>query len=218
MTKIDLSILIISYNTRDLTLNCLDSLERSLRNSPSLNTEIIVVDNASTDGSTDSVKKHLRKIEQNDSVSTKFIQNSQNIGFSRANNEGLAAASGKYLLFLNSDVVITDVNFADLVYYMNKNPSVGILTVDVRLPSGQVDMASHRGFPTVWNSFTYFTRLEKVFSPVPQLKKYFGGYHLTHLDLNTIHEIDSPSGAFYFTRKKILDDAGGFDTRFFISP
>jgi GT2 family glycosyltransferase len=129
---------------------------------------------------------------------------------------GLAAASGRYILFLNSDIIVENVNFSDLVYYMDKNKNVGILTISVVLENGQLDMASHRGFPTVWNSFTYFTRLEKIFSKIPKLSKYFGGYHMTHLSLNSIHEIDSPSGAFYFTRKDIMDKVGGFDTRFFM--
>ena len=88
--------------------------------------------------------------------------------------------------------------------------------MSVRLENGRLDWASHRGFPTVWNAFTYYSGLEKIFSPWPLLSKFFGGYHLTHLDLNTIHEIDSPNAAFYLTRMSILDEIGGFDTSFFM--
>lgn len=207
----DLSVIIISYNTKEITKKCLDLLIKSFHQTPDLKSEIIIVDNHSNDGSAALIKKVDDK-----KITIKKIFNSTNVGFAKANNEALTIADGKYILFLNSDVLIDDVNFEDLVYYMNKNPEVGVLTVKVKLPNGKIDPASHRGFPNLWNSFTYFTKLESIFKKVPKLSKIFGGYHLTHFDLNTIHEIDSPSGAFYFTRKSILDQVGGFDTRFFM--
>jgi GT2 family glycosyltransferase len=207
----DLSVVIVSYNTKNITRKCIDTLLHSLRFSPNLQVEIIVVDNGSTDDSVAMLKRL-----KNNGVRFKTIFNSDNLGFAKANNEALAIADGKYILFLNSDVLIQDVNFEDLIYYMDKNPQVAVLTVRVRLPNGKIDMASHRGFPTLWSSFTYFVKLEAVFKKIPKLSKIFGGYHLTHFDLNTIHEIDSPSGAFYFTRKSILDKVHGFDNQFFI--
>lgn len=210
----DLSIIIVSYNTESLTHQCLLSLLKSLENSPKTSVEIIVVDNASKDGSIEMLKKHGEPRTENREL--KIIECNENLGFSKANNIGLAAASGRYILFLNSDIIVENVNFTDLVYYMDKNKNVGILTISVVLKNGKPDMASHRGFPTIWNSFTYFSRLEKIFSKIPRFSKYFGGYHMTHLNLNTIHEIDSPSGAFFFTRKDIMDKVGGFDVRFFM--
>jgi len=218
----NLSVIILSHNTREITKQCLFKLLNSLKLSPELKTEIIVVDNASTDGSTKMIENIKYQISNNKqkrkktNIEIKIIKNDQNVGFAKANNEALAVSEGKYILFLNSDVLILDVNFEDLIYYMDKNREVGVLTVRVWLPNGKIDMASHRGFPTVWSSFTYFTKLEAVFKKVPKLSRFFGGYHLTHLDLNTIHEIDSPSGAFYFTRKSILDKVRGFDTKFFM--
>ena len=207
----DLSIIIVSYNTQEITKKCLENLIKSLTLTPKIKPEIIVVDNGSTDGS----RVLLEKLKNKYSY-LKTIFNSKNVGFAKANNEGLSIAEGKYILFLNSDVLIENVDFEDLIYYMNKNPQVGVLTVKVKLPNGKIDMASHRGFPTLWSAFTYFSRLESLFKNFPKLSKFFGGYHLTHLNLNTIHEIDSPSGAFYFTRKSILEKIGGFDTQFFL--
>lgn len=207
----DLSIIIVSYNTKEITKKCLNALKKSLYITPKVRSEIIVVDNGSTDSSVSMLKKF-----KNSQIPIKTIFNSKNVGFAKANNEGLAVSEGKYILFLNSDVIIEDVNFEDLIYYMNKNPEVGVLTVRVRLPNGKIDMASHRGFPTLWNAFTYLTKLESLLKNVPKLSKIFCGYHLTYYDLNTIHEIDSPSGAFYFTRKSILDKVSGFDTKFFM--
>lgn len=207
----DLSVIIVSYNTKEITKKSINILIRSLQLSPKIRTEVIVVDNNSDDGSAEMLKQI-----KSPNIESRIILNGENLGFAKANNEALAVAEGKYVLFLNSDVLIQDVNFEDLIYYMEKNPEVGVLTVRVRLPNGKVDMASHRGFPTVWSSFAYFTKLEAIFKKVPKLSKFLGGYHLTHLDLNTIHEIDSPSGAFYFTRKSVLNKAHGFDTKFFM--
>lgn len=214
----DLSIIILSYNTKNITKKCIETLLQSLHFSPRLRVEIIIVDNGSIDGSVEMLKqlKSQKLKVKSPEIEFKIILNSENLGFAKANNEALVIANGKYILFLNSDVLVQDVNFEDLIYYMDKNPDVGVLTVRVRLPSGKIDMASHRGFPTVWSSFTYFTKLEAVFKKAPKFSKIFGGYHLTHLDLNTIHDIDSPSGAFYFTRKSILDKMHGFDTKFFM--
>jgi GT2 family glycosyltransferase len=158
----------------------------------------------------------VKKVKTLTNFDIKIIANDENLGYARANNQGLVIAEGRYILFLNSDVLIQDVTFEDLIYYMDKNPNVGVLTVRVILHNGQIDMASHRGFPTIWSSFTYFTKLETIFKKAPKLSRIFGGYHLTHLNLNTVHEIDSPSGAFYFTRKSIMNETRGFDTKFFM--
>lgn len=212
----DISIIIVSYNTRDLTKKCLFKLSKSLQIDSDVKAEIVVIDNGSIDGSAEMLAKIKDDLEKIKNMSYNFIANQNNLGFARANNVALAASSGKYILFLNSDVLIQILNFSDLIYYMDKNPEVGALTVKVILPDGNIDMASHRGFPSVWRTFTYFAKLEKLFGKIPKLSKVFGGYHLSHLDLNSIHEIDSPSGAFYFTRKEILEKTGGFDTRFFM--
>jgi len=228
----DLSVIIVSYNTQEITQECVTKLIESIHQTPSLKAEIILIDNDSKDGSVEMIRKierrglgdgeigrggeGERKREGDYTVDVKTIFNNENVGFAKANNEGIAIANSKYILFLNSDAYVQDVNFEDLVYYMDKNPQVGVLTVKIILPDGTMDKASHRGFPTIWNSFTYFSKLEKVFTKFPKLSKYFGNYHLTHLDLNTIHEIDSPSGAFYLTRANILKETNGFDTAFFM--
>jgi len=93
--------------------------------------------------------------------------------------------------------------------YFEVNARVGALTVDVRLENGHMDPACHRGFPTVWNAFTYFLGLEK-------LGGVFGGYHMIGQNLTQIHKIGSGSGAFYLTRKSLLDRLQGFDESFFM--
>lgn len=205
----DLSIIIVSYNTKELTKQCINKTIQALNNSPNIKSEVIVVDNGSTDGSGEMLKEI-----QNSKF--KIILNNENLGFAKANNEGIVIADGKYILFLNSDVLVNDINFPELIDYLDKNNRIGVLTVKLQLLNGKIDLASHRGFPTIWRSFTYFLGLEKLLGKIPYLSKIFGGYHLLNRDFNTIHEIDSPSGAFYLSRKEILKKVGGFDTRFFM--
>lgn len=209
----DLSIIIVSYNTLDVTRQCFEHLEKSLLKSPSISTEIILVDNNSTDGSVEMLKNCR---SDNKNIEVKSLSLQENVGFSKGNNNGLTLATGKYVLFLNSDVYVQDVNFADLIHYMDEHEKIGVLTVRVELPDGNIDPASHRGFPSLWNAFTYFSKLEKFFTPIPLLNRFFGGYHLTHLDLKNIHEIDSPTGAFYLTRLDILKKIHGFDEDYFM--
>lgn len=211
----DLSVLILSYNTEELTKKCLDLLHSSLQKT-SLKTEIIVVDNASSDNSVVMLSEMQNKF-QKDNIDFKLIVNTSNSGFSGGNNQALEVAVGKYALYLNSDVMVNDINFEKLLEYMDENPDVAGLTVKVILPEGGIDPASHRGFPTPWNAFSYFLKLEKITKHIPVLNRIFGGYHLTYLPLNTIHEIDAPAAAFYLSRKDVLDRLGGFDAKSFFA-
>lgn len=206
----DLSIIIVSYNTANLTVACLDSVSASLKKNP-IQAEIIVVDNASTDKSVELIKNLELKAKN-----LKLIENRANVGFGKANNLGLKKAEGKYILFLNSDTLVEGINLQELISVMNQDEKIGVLTVRVNLENGCLDPASHRGYPTIWRSFTYFSKLEHLTRHIPILNRVFGGYHLTHLSHRTTHEIESPSGAFFLTRKSILDELGGFDENFFM--
>lgn len=206
---ISLSIIIVSFNTKDITKKCLFYLKNNFKFYP-LNYEVIVVDNGSKDGSVDMLNK-IKSSWNN----LKIIISKENLGFGKGNNLGLKYAKGKYILYLNSDAFIKNIDFNDLIYLMEKYDDIGALTVKVILPNGQIDPASHRGFPNLWRSFTYFSGLEKFFYKIPFLNKIFGGYHLAHLNLDKIHEIESPTGAFLLTRKKILDKIRGFDEDYF---
>ncbi len=210
MTK--LSIIIVSYNTKEILLKCLQTLEENIKKCR-FQSEIIVVDNASIDDSPTQISKFK---EQNQNLNLKTIFNKKNFGYGKANNQGIKIARGEYILFLNSDVIADEINFEKLINYFKSDEKIGVLTAKVILKNGQIDPACHRGFPTLWRAFCYFTKLEKIFGKVPLLNRLFGGYHLTYLNLNTIHEIDSPSGAFYLTKKNILEKVGVFDEKFFM--
>lgn len=202
----DLSIIIVNFNTREILRNCLNSIVQAIHQSADVfpRTEVIIVDNASADDS--------REMIVNDFPEFKLVVNETNLGFSKANNAGIKQAQGIYILLLNSDTGI----FPDTLYktyqFMEKNRDVGVVTCRVELPNGQIDPACHRGFPTPWASFCYFTKLEKLFPKV----KFFSGYHQWYKDLNSPHEIDSPTGAFYLIRKKTIESVGFLDEKFFM--
>lgn len=208
--KTDLSVIILSYNTSELTKRCTSSLLKNLRNIPKLTFEIIIVDNASKDGSV----KMLKELKNSNSEIQLILKNS-NLGFAKANNIALKIAKGRYILYFNSDVISENVNYGELISYLDKYDDKAGLTVNLMLSNGKIDPASHRGFPTVWNSFCYMSGLEKLTRNVPFINKYLGGYHRVELNLSDEHEIDSPSGAFFLIKKKILDRLKGFDESFF---
>ena len=206
---ISLSIIIVSFNTKEITKKCLLSLKKNFIKY-SLEHEIIVVDNNSTDGTVE----YLLDLEKQWGDLHVFLSK-KNLGFGKGNNLGLEKSMGRYILYLNSDAIVTDIDFWDLMNLMERQKNIGALTVKVVLSTGEIDPASHRGFPTLWRSFTYFSGLEKAFINIPVLNKLFGGYHLVNLNLDNIHEIDVPTGAFLFTKREILDKFGGFDKDYF---
>lgn len=209
--KKDLSVIIVSYNTKDLTLQCISKLQNALSKGTST-AEIIVVDNNSHDGTVDALKEFELK-----NANCKVIYNTQNTGFGKANNQGLAISEGRYILYLNSDVYVPEAAFMDtLIKQMDEDVLLGALTVRVQLGNGKIDPASHRGFPTVWRSFCYYSGLEKLTANLPGLNRLFGGYHLTYLPLSSRHEIDTPTGAFFLARRDLLDTLKGFDEDFFM--
>jgi len=207
----DLSVIIVSYNTSELTFKCVKSLVSSLEKEKNISFEVIVVDNGSEDGTVDRLKKIA--IEKDRFL---IIENKKNLGYAKANNLGIKKASGKFILFLNSDVLISDINWKILLDFLEKNEKIGALTVRVNLESKDIDPACHRGLPTLWRSFCYFVCLERFFASFPFLNRIFGGYHLIHLDLGKIHEVEAISGAFFLTRKEILSRLKGFDEDFFM--
>ena len=141
---LSLSIIIVSFNTKVTTKKCLLSLKKNFINYP-LDYEIIVVDNNSQDGS---VEMLLNLAKQWNDLHIFFSE--ANLGFGKANNLGIEKSKGKYILYLNSDAIVTDVDFSDLVRVIELQSNIGALTVKVVLPTGEIDPASHRGFHTLW--------------------------------------------------------------------
>lgn len=196
----DVSIIIVSYNTKQILRECLESIKNSHIKSTY---EIIVVDNASSDGSAEMIQKEFQDVI--------LIENKENVGFSKANNIGVQKSQGRLVLFLNSDTVVYDNSIDEVAAFLDKNTQAGAATCRLLLPNGQIDDASHRGFPTPWNAFTHFSRLSK-FLPGNKL---LGGYNLTWMDMEKVHEIDALAGAYMMVKKQAGDQVGWWDEDFF---
>lgn len=199
----DMSIIIVSFNTKERLRNCLNSIRQTISTTHFL-CEIVVVDNASEDGSREMVEKEYREC--------RLIKNQTNEGFAKANNRGIKQSQGKYILLLNSDTIIFKDTLKIMVEFMESRKDAGVATCRVELADRKLDPACHRGFPTPWASFTYFSGLEKLFPRIQQ----FAQYHQTYKDLSKIHEIDSCSGAFYLIRKNTIEDVGLLDEDYFM--
>lgn len=208
MENTDLSIIIVNYNTKELLLDCLHSLFLAERKGFTI--EIFIVDNGSTDGSVEQVKKEIAKNKKN-WPKLEIVENKRNLGFARANNLGIKKSLGRYILFLNPDTVVEKKTLSYMVKFMDKHKEVGAATCRVELKNGQLDQACHRGFPTPWNSFCYFSGLEKIFRRNPV----FSGYSLSYLPLDAVHEIDSGCGAFLIVRREAGGAVGWWDEDYF---
>jgi len=198
---IDLSIIIINYNVKEFLLNLLDSIRKAVKN---ISTEIIIVDNASDDGSVEILREKFPSI--------KLIANKKNVGFGAANNQALETAKGKYFLLINPDAIVKEDTLLKMLEFFNSTPQVGIAGCKVLNPDGSLQLACRRGFPGPWTSFTKVMGLSKLF-PKSRL---FARYNLTYLDENQTYEVDAVSGAFMMMRKEVYEKIGGFDQQFFM--
>lgn len=198
----DLSIIIISYNTKDLLRDCLQSIKES--NFGKYKHEIIVVDNASSDNSVEMIKKEFPR--------TVVLENKDNLGFAKANNQGIREAHGRYIVFLNPDTKVTKKAIKTVLDYMEDNECVAVASPKVELANGELDEGAHRGFPTPWNAFCHFSGLGKVFPK----SKLFSGYTMGwQLDNPKPHEVDSVVGAFYMVRREAGEQVGWWDEDYF---
>lgn len=196
-----ISIIIVSYNTRELLKNCINSIYMTY---PEKDLEILVVDNASSDGSPTMLKENFRDVI--------LIESKENLGFAKANNIAIKKAKGDYILLLNPDTIITKNSIIKCINYMDKHRDVGILGCKVVMPDGKLDLACRRSFPTPSVSFYRMTGLSKL---CPK-NKLFGQYNLTYLDENETYEVDSIVGAFMLTRSEIIDQVGILDEDYFM--
>lgn len=202
--KIDISLIILNFNTKKLLKNLIESIYKSKLNG--IKIEIIVVDNASIDGS----QEYLKSIKKD--LNLKTIFNKKNIGYSQGNNKGAKQANGRYLLFLNSDTLLLKDTLIKMVSFMDENNQYSAATCRLELPTGKLDLACHRGFPTPWAAFTYFIGLERLF---PNSKD-FSQYHQGWKNLKKPHQVDVISGAFFMIRNEDFKKAKMFDEDYFI--
>jgi len=197
----DLSIIIVNYNTKKLLR---DTIQSVIDTVDSTKYEIIVVDNASNDGSIELVKKQYPQVM--------LIENKDNLGFPKANNIGIREALGEYILLLNSDTKVLDHCIEKCLEYMDMNFNVGALGCKLVLANGKLDHACKRGFPTPKASLYYILKLHKLFP----LSKRFGEYTLNYLPIDEINEVDALTGAFMMLRKEVINKVGPLDETFFM--
>lgn len=207
--KVDLSIIIVTYNSLDITLKTLNSYRKAVAADQRHCYEMIVVDNASQDGVADAVAENYLEVH--------LIRNSENVGFSRGNNIGFESSQGRYILFSNPDIEVTEKTLPTLITLMDQNPQVGACTPFLRLVrTGDIDWAAHRGFPTPWAAFTYMVGLSKLFKGSKRLSRIFGQYHLLDRGLTQEHEVDVIRGGFFFVRRQVFEKAGKWDEDYFM--
>ncbi len=196
-----LSIVIVNYNTCRLLDDCLRSLAEA--EPPAGGMEVIVVDNASSDGSQAMVAQKYPDV--------KLVASEVNRGFSAANNMGTAVSTGKYVLFLNSDTRVGKDALSKPIQYMETHPEIGALTVRLVYPNGQRDPDNHRGFPTPWNAMCHFTGLSKFFADNPR----YNGYFMSYADFGETHAVDVIAGSYMLMPMALCRELNGWDETYF---
>jgi GT2 family glycosyltransferase len=197
----ELSIVIVNYNVKYFLEQCLISVYKAGRG---IDMEVFVVDNASADGSCQMVKQRFPDV--------KLIENTENLGFSVANNQAIRKTAGKFVLLLNPDTVVEEDTFSKCINFMNLHPTAGSLTVKMIDGKGRYLPESKRGLPSPMVSFYKIFGLTKLF---PRSKT-FARYYLGHLDENKTHKIEILPGAFMFIRREVLGKIGLLDESFFM--
>jgi hypothetical protein len=201
MKPVDLSIIIVNYNTRQLLDDCLASIAAA--EMPPGGLEVIVVDNASHDGSQQMVQEKYPHVV--------LVENGENLGFAAANNRGVAVANGRYVLFLNSDTRIDPDALTKPLAYMEAHADVGALTVKLIYPNGQRDPDNHRGFPTPWNAFCHFSGLNRLFPNTPR----FNGYFQSYANFDETHTVDVIAGSYMLMPMALCRELAGWDETYF---
>ncbi len=207
----ELSIIILNYNTKAITLQAIESIEKNYPKEVASGAyEVIVTDNASPDDSLAAFRqyKKISKIK-----SFHVVDNGGNIGFSAGNNKGVPYAKGQYVLFLNPDTISYPNTLSYMLNFMRNHPEVGAASCKLINKDGKLDFNCHRGFPTPWNSFCYFSGLQRLFPH----NKIFAGYTQGWKDLNTTHEVDAIEGAFLLIPYKVGERIGWWDEDYFFN-
>lgn len=201
MHPMDLSVIIVSYNVKYFLEQCLHA---AIRSAGKADTQIIVIDNHSVDGSCEMVREKFPGIT--------LIVNNENTGFSRATNQGIQIATGRCILLLNPDTVVEEDTFRKCLDFMDSHPEAGSLGVKMIDGNGKYLPESKRSLPTPEVAFYKIFGLSALF---PRSKR-FGRYHLGYLDRDAVHQVDVLSGAFMFIRREALEKAGLLDEDFFM--
>ena len=196
-----LTVVIVNYNVKDYLCQCLHSVERAMQG---LSGEVVVVDNASSDGSVEELSSRFPHVT--------FIANKDNRGFSCANNQAIRQAQSEYVLLLNPDTVVGEDVLLAAVDFMDSHPDAGGVGVRMLTDDGRMAWESRRGVPTLMTSFYKMVGLCRLFPK----SRVFGKYYMRYLDENEVNRIEIMSGAFMMLRRQALEEVGLLDETFFM--
>ena len=208
---VDLSIVIVSWNVRALLRRCLQSVLAEAKPGPGdavfqigdWHVEILVVDNASADGSAEMVRTQFLDVH--------LIANSDNQGFTAGNNQGLSRARGRYLLLLNPDTEVVDDALAVMLRYAEANAEIGALGAKLLNPDGSIQ-SSRRRFPTFSTALVESTVVQEWCKENRILRRYY----MTDTDDDEIQQVDWVVGACLLVRRQAYEQVGGLDEGFFM--
>ncbi len=208
---INLSIIIVSFNTEKFTKETIDSV---IKSTSRIDYEIIVVDNGSSDGSKEMLNNYSKKYKN-----FIYVQTGENLGFGKANNLGIKRSKGRYILLLNSDTKLQKNIFPEMIDYMEKNPKAGVSTCKLLNKDGSLQ-GTGGGFPTLGRVFSWMFFIEDIpfidklfipFHPMHPLSFYKGGSMF-----NKKRKMDWITGAFMLFKKEVFDKVGIFDEDYFM--
>lgn len=195
-----LSVIIVSWNTRELLRACLQKLQPEVQN---IDSEVFLIDNASADGSADMV--------QNEFPWVHLIRNNDNAGFAKANNQALKQAQGEYVLLLNPDTEVYAGAIETLMQFLDRHPRAGIVAPQLLNSDGSIQR-SCRQFPTFWGMSYELAGLSRLF---PKVQK-FREYKMLDFDHTIEREVDQPEGACLLLRRQVIQEVGVLDEGFFM--
>ncbi|MBP9818194.1 glycosyltransferase family 2 protein [Candidatus Shapirobacteria bacterium] len=214
MAKPIVSIIILSYNTADITINCLESIyqDKGLKETPF---EVIIIDNASTDNSVEKIKKFQNSLK-NDNLT--LIVNKLNLGFTGGNNQAFKLSEGNYILFLNSDTIILHSAISQTLDWLCSHPEAGICTAQLLNPDKTIQM-SGGFFPNLFNTLTWSLGLDDlpfVNRLIPPIHPHTPNFYTHDTFFLHDHRQDWVTGAFMMVRRELIEKTNGFDENYFM--
>jgi len=201
MESIKISVIIVNYNVKEYLAQSLSSIQRSLKGIPH---EIIVVDNHSVDGSTSLIKSKFSEVI--------LIENKENLGFGKANNQAIRLAKGEFVVLINPDTVVQEDTFVKLLEFFDQHPPAGAVTCKIINPDGTFSIDCRHSIPTPTIALWKVLGFSRLFPK----SRIFGKYNLTYLDENQTYQVPAISGSFMMIRRQVFDKVGLFDERFFM--
>jgi hypothetical protein len=200
-TSADISIIIVNYKVKEYIANLLNSIQKA---QGKYNLQVIVIDNNSQDESITFLRSRFPNF--------RYIANSVNHGFGKANNQGIELAEGRYTLIINPDTLVSEDTFTKMIEHMEANPKCGACGCKILNPDGSFAPESKRSVPNLASSLSKVTGLSSMFPK----STVFGGYYMGWLHEDQIGEIEVLSGSFMFWKTEVLKQLNGFDERFFM--